>query len=764
MTRLVCMLACALAAAGCIAAPEPLFTGELADDASDAPTVDATAPSVIDSPSGDDPRGEDGASTDAPPGDVLTDAARVDGTSDGAPRDAASDDASTDAAFDAGAPVEAASDASTDATGPDGAIDGAASVDAGPVVTHPGPCGAPFVVPGGSGTTTMTSLGPQAWVDFLWQDADRVLAFDEAGQSYLWDTTTGAQMGTPIPSPAPPNGLGVVVGMAGGILALQAGPQLQLLSTKDLSLLGTVPTPPIPPAPSPTLPASPRPFGLAYDGSYLWTATSSTLAAWSTSGAILATRAGNYTTATIFAAPGQLQIAGGPAGANVVEIVPLSGGSPTISAPFSGTFAAWFVDGTHFLTTVTNSTLFVYTAAGESVQIVTSSYIGEVGGGGYYFWDNDGAHELADGATTVVPGSHLLRIWGWSDHSITIADLAQKPLAPVTVAIPFGSPVSFAYDPQGDWVVGSPEGDVYFHGTTSDATRAGALGCGTVTAITGSPSGAIALTTTSGGSMVIDVATAETLLRLPSSQMVLSDDGTTFAALSSGVLDVLTPPSWATEYSYGTPATLSAFTLSRNEVVLVRVSNGSQRLMTDLAGATTIYSDASGNIPLLSPSGMSWVDVLPDQCSDCFPQRETTRFYVGGTLMNAVADGAIGWLDDSRVVAQSQSVPPNGSIVTKTTVYDPLGHVLASPPLPPMSGFTVVGPNAILSASDNNVYDATSGGLVATTGIPPTSGGYVPGYIPLPAVVAGGYLVWLGNGTLEATRFVAPGNADAGAD
>jgi hypothetical protein len=96
---------------------------------------------------------------------------------------------------------------------------------------------------------------------------------------------------------------------------------------------------------------------LAADGSYICGWTSSGLTVWAPDGSLITTHAGNYTNAVLYCAPGQVQVAMGPAGTNVIEIIAVPSGASSVSPTFAGTFNSWFQDGSAFLSNVGNTVL-----------------------------------------------------------------------------------------------------------------------------------------------------------------------------------------------------------------------------------------------------------------------------------------------------------------------------------------------------------------------------------------------------------------------
>jgi hypothetical protein len=97
------------------------------------------------------------------------------------------------------------------------------------------------------------------------------------------------------------------------------------------------------------IPAAARWWHLAADGSYVVAATDTKLIAWSPAGAVLFTKLADYGAANAFAAAGELRVAGGPAGPQVIESIALPTGVARISAVFRGSFLSWSKDGDRFI-------------------------------------------------------------------------------------------------------------------------------------------------------------------------------------------------------------------------------------------------------------------------------------------------------------------------------------------------------------------------------------------------------------------------------
>lgn len=135
---------------------------------------------------------------------------------------------------------------------------------------------------------------------------------------------------------------------------------------------------------------------LSRDGSYVFVPRTDAVAAWSLTGKLLLNRAGWYAEDGIFAAPGELRVA--RFDVNHVETIAIDSGNVRTSAPYEGSFAAWFVDGTHFITLPSKRDagepmLRVYTKDATLIQSIRSPNFSSsrwnFGGENGHFWLTD---------------------------------------------------------------------------------------------------------------------------------------------------------------------------------------------------------------------------------------------------------------------------------------------------------------------------------------------------------------------------------------
>lgn len=216
---------------------------------------------------------------------------------------------------------------------------------------------------GGQSTVTLTievdsavllDVGHDAAMLDLGMRGSNVLSVDRSGHWNLWDYASAAEIASGdlycAPDCSAPNI--ALEGVAGGTVALATGAGFEFLSAATGQVLASI-----------TAPAGITWWSLASDGSYLVARSNTGLFAWSPAGDSLISLSGDYSKASLFAAPGRIQVANGPAGYNVIQTVAVSGGATTTSAAFNGQFYAWFLDGSQFITS-SGGTDLVYSLSG----------------------------------------------------------------------------------------------------------------------------------------------------------------------------------------------------------------------------------------------------------------------------------------------------------------------------------------------------------------------------------------------------------------
>jgi len=537
-----------------------------------------------------------------------------------------------------------------------------------------------------------------------------------------------------------------------------------------------------------SMPASPTQFGVAQDGSYVWTADSSALNLWSAlDGNNIAARPGNYDTARLFAAPAEARVALGPAGAQVIERIGTDG-SQTVTSSFSGDFSSWFTDGQHFLTSL-GTTVWVYDAAATQTGIwsvpIPANYA-NLTGQGAYFWTlafpgqltlysiTGGGTPVAtynetESATAFGVGSMIGVLPFPPAGTLQLIDLSGSGPTVTSYQVPIAYLEAFTADASGHWAVGNRHGVVY----DSDAVTGGLppVGLGNVLSVAGAPTGRAAAATAGGLVLLFDVTSSlepNGTIAFASSHLELSSDGTVLAAagnlldgqfwqddslrfytLPAATLSRSFPYTWS-----GSPHFFD-FSLSASGSRFGRITGtlGSGAFNREIDGASgTILSDVLAHwhvadkeisfypYPpiLLAPTGPGIA--LPDQGR---LSTATTRIYSDATLVSAVPGYALGWLADDRLLVDTYAPQGYSDGFAGSRLYDAAGNFVATSPLPQIASLQVVSDTRVYDRLYNVVYD-TGDGTVVWSG---------PDLCCSEGAVAGPYVLFAADGHLVAARY-----------
>lgn len=514
--------------------------------------------------------------------------------------------------------------------------------------------------------------------DRLERVGDRVISAGP-GRWLLWDAEHGGRLMA---------GGGDLLAARGDTFVVQNG-ALCVRSLADGTLLGR-------------LDDATRPAGLAADGSYVWTATPTQLAVFDTDGDLRFDVAGDYTGAAIYAAPDALRVARGPAGLDRVERIDAMTGEATMGAPMPGEFLSWFRDGEHLVTHV-GTTVWVYAPDGIQRGIHALSTIQGLGGYGEYLWTHDGMVsgfplELyridGDGAavetlTTEIDTRVLYsggRLGLLTGAELEIVELDSAGLARTTHTLPRSDGARFAHGDTG-WAVSGSAIWVRGNRTSPDVDVDLGLGIlGRVAGIDGSDNGRVAIATTSGRIVVMDVNTRAVLqvIEMDSDHVELSADGARLAAIATAadlranpdrtlnVFDVATGnllATWPSTYERDAPDPyLMTFSFSPDgeHVALIEGTTMSlawrfRRSVSNLAGEVLFEDTEPGVRIVFSPGGEYFA------VSQATDHSGTTNVYRDGTLVTAVEGVGVAWMSGPELLTQ-WTVPIPGQDSERDTV------------------------------------------------------------------------------------------------
>jgi hypothetical protein len=540
-------------------------------------------------------------------------------------------------------------------------------------------------------------VGHGAPVAEMRRSGARLITRDDNGHWVLWDLdaykalASGDLQVVIDPSDYP------AVELAGNLVVVPDGNMLTLRSAADGAVVTTLATS-----------GYARNYGIPPDGSYVWQGTTTKLQVWSNTGAVLVDRAGNYGSARMAAAPGELRVALGPAGANTIEYIATDTAAST-SAAFTGTFTAWFHDGERFLTTASSVARVYSKAAVQEQFIALPTAQGLAAGEGNYFWTMSGSDVTLYTVGTssalmtypgLVTGNPVVMV---SDRRInfiysqtTAQYLDLRGGTPSVASYPeqirsFGridNPYTpaFAVTTDGDWAVANQ--GIVFDSAHAAVDHVTPLNCGLVTSISGSRGGRAALATASGQILHFVPSGGAPgpigVVPVRSNNVQLTSDGNTLATslTTADEIRLFTLPSGDLSRTFALAATtassLDDYTLSAAGA-RIGTEGGGAGTVTTLADGTTYFDSSLANFP----SGIDHIYISPDEnlvgVSGSRATNVGTEIYMGNTLIGAANGYLVGWIDSSRLIVQTYGMSGGGGIrYVQTNIVDTEGNIVAN--------------------------------------------------------------------------------------
>jgi len=647
---------------------------------------------------------------------------------------------------------------------------------------------------------SLVDLGHANAIYLMRLQPTRLFSQDSGGHWVLWDYTgttelasgDQAPLGSFSQGPTPP----YPADMAGSVMAIGRAGVVDLRSNNDGSLITTLSDPSLDPSSGVAW------WKLATDGSYVVSGYSSGLSVWSTAdGHLLFNRSGDYSHAMAFAAAGQIQIALGPGGTSVIETDSVPNGTSSTGAAFTGSFNAWFEDGSHFLTNSADlnppgqpASFDVYEYSADSTQdgMIVLGDVSALNGYGNWFWNAPtlslGLTLYAVGGSTetatynlgsdfgVFPFGSTIGMLPYGTGSASILDLSGSSPVVTTATLPVAYLKAFAATSPTQWAVGNVHG-VVLDGASA-ATTPRYFGYGNALSMSGT-AGEVAIATASGKILVYNPSAQAvvTTINFTSSKLAMSSDGTVLAAKASDLdsqyepdrtLNIYSLPGGAVTNSF--PYTfqdsppvpfLFDFVMSQSGNALAQLLgtyNGLYfnytREVTPLSGSPIIWTDnpPAGPPPdnaaiFLSPHGTLIAESTPVISSGGYPSPVTTSIYKNGTLVATVNGFVVGWIDNDRVLVNTFS---SAGSYTGAVIYDATGTLLATlnalPQMAPNvnpnepSGFLTVDSNSIYSPYTYSIYSLTTGAATWSETVPIPGTAYSP--YKAASTLSGSYVVF----------------------
>lgn len=631
---------------------------------------------------------------------------------------------------------------------------------------------------GGSTTATVTitvskavsallDVGHANQISTLRVSATRVLSQDTGNHWALWDYASGTEIASgdqTTSNPAVPGSFTPSfwpVDMAGQIIVIGQTNGLDIRATSDGHLVSEVQSPQVDSAMGNTW------WKLSTDGSYICNGSKSGLTAWSSTGQQLFNLPGDYSAAKAFAAPGQVLIALGPAGQNVIQTISVADGTASTGPAFSGNFNSWFVDGQRFFTNL-GTTVWTYSAASVEQSILSLPTVENLTGQGNWFWTyaastpgyplsiypvgSSTASETynLDTDTVAVASGNTIGVLPYGTPSASVIDLSGGTPVKTDYALPVAYDQAYAATSTAQWILGNRHG-VVLDGT-SVSTTPRFFGTGAAWSIAGGTNYAAVATAIGKVFYYLlssNSATPAGVIDFSSSKLEMSTDDTVLVAQANAedaqyetdrTLRVYSIPSGSLTYSFtyqflaGTP-NLFDFSLSGSGTVTGQVlgtqsTSTSPWTYTRQAGPTTggspIWSDSppdSNDAIHLSPDG-SLIAVSSGPATTT----SVTNIYKNGLLVTAVPGFAVGWIDDNQLLVNNYAVSyPNPSVFSGCSIYDAMGALQPGCTLPELFQIQPVSSSSVFSPSLNEILSVPAGTPLYGSTLPLTGAAAVAG-------------------------------------
>jgi hypothetical protein len=647
---------------------------------------------------------------------------------------------------------------------------------------------------GGSATANLTitvaavpnvlvELGHASPIQTIRTELGRVLSADQSGHWVLWDYASAKILANGDGSPNPiygPSAQSLTIqqiDMAGPtfVVALPGG--LELRATSDGHLISAVPYPAINQLPTGTTPVPW--WQLSSDGSYIEIGSQKGLAIYSTSGQLSISKPGDYSAGKAFSAPGNILVALGPAGPNVIESISVADGSSTLSPQFSGQFHSWFLDGSRFLTTLSTD-VWVYSSAAVQQAIVSLPTVSNLTGQGNWIWTFQTGYPesplsiYAIGSDTPaftydagiddqpVASGNTIGVLSYGPGQITAIDLSGTTPTATNYSTPICYLKTYAFLSNSQWVAGNTHGALVDGASLLATPRY--FGHGEAWGFAGSPTRA-AVSTAIGEILLFDPSSFELegQIGFSGGTLAMSADGSVLGAEGNGNDAQYSPDRTLNFYSLPSGDIVSSFpyifaegqpyplyfslaasgtTIAQN-IWVPQSYSGSRTTtgtVTGITGTPTILT-----VILTGPDSMNPLQLSPDGtlvAVNIENDEPITNIYQNTILIAAVPGLGVGWIDNNRLLVDEYiagNPQPSGLQLqySGAAIYSSTGTLITSlPTLPAMASMQPVTSDSIYDQYSNKIYSLTTG--------QPTWTGTYPTQLPDGGLgtVAGQYILY----------------------
>ena len=611
--------------------------------------------------------------------------------------------------------------------------------------------------------TALLDLGSAYSIDSILTTTtdNNVLTQDNSGHWVLLSYSTGKEIASGQGSAAndPTQAPALPIKTAGTIFVVGVNNGLEVRSTSDGHLISILSFPT-------TGLGTINWWTVASDGSYITAGSTLGLVLWSPSGTALLEKSGDYGPAQVFAAPGQILVASGAAGQNVIETIATASGNSTIGAAFSGTFNTWFTDGKYFITNSANN-VWVYDTTSKQQSFITlpSTGVNSIGGHGNWIWTtvtvsgstpSYSVNVYALGSSTpaasypvgvdetIIPSGSTIGLLDYGVGNVEVVDLSGSSPVETKYTAPTLSNSAFGAISATEWLVGNSAGAILDGATLSTTPRF--LSQGTAFDIAASTS-TVAVATAAGNVYLYNPAdtTLQETIPFQSSQLALSSDGSELAASNDSAyaqyhndetlnLYALPGATVTRSWPYQFDATgLFAFSLSPDGSAIGQ-STGTftnsawqyKRFVASTKDGSVLWSDTptSGNglsgignspdAPLLSPNGDNIA------ASNGPAATSAVVIYQNAKQTAALSGVAVGWIDENDLLVDLYTYNSKTEQTTYqgSTIYTPTGTAVSSPGLPQILSFQPLTSSSIYVPATNTIYSTSTGSSTWTSTYP----------------------------------------------
>lgn len=540
----------------------------------------------------------------------------------------------------------------------------------------------------------LLDLGHGAQVQQMVLSSTRLASIDELGRWILWNLETGsrvAQGELPAAAAEAPSERRLMT-LQGGLLTVHRGAELELTDAESGCLLSIVSL------------SSDR-YGIARDGSYVWTASDSDLKVWSRSGASLLTHPGNYRAADIYGDTNALHIALGPQGAQIIETIDIASGASTNSPLFEGVFDNWFTDSPRFIATNGVTEAVVYSSSVTELKRVTiqmepNPWRNPFFGVGKYFWvflQSQGwprIHvyaldapsnapvlvSLVNSTVTSVGGPYPVAGTPPIYPTETIDLSGETPVVHVTR---WPSQTAIGYpqvaDERGNLVVGGRGGRIVYlrPDALGELAQVRTFGCGRVQSLDLAPDGSWAVALGAGEIVTGELTSRGVSRMLPfdGQKVRVADRGTKLISMSGGKLSIYDRASGELlrELQSTSELTIVNFDVAGDRLAVARATPGanfSSLSVEKLDSPDVLYTIPSESYyshvqVSLSPSGRRLALATPTSVGGGLAY--TSTIYADGTSEASWSGSAFGWLGEDRLFVEVVGEHSINSMISTVT-------------------------------------------------------------------------------------------------